>query len=84
MGGASKSTPQSAGQNSRIVYKNRGNEPGVVFLCFSQKSKVVGSKDDIFGEATGSRKKTEEGYNIYTEVSNQLLASSYVIAILCL
>ncbi len=30
--------------------------------------KVVGSKDDLFGEQTGKgRKKTEEGFNVYTE-----------------
>lgn len=34
-----------------------------------QKVKVVGSKDDLFGEETGkARKKTEEGWNVYTEV----------------
>jgi hypothetical protein len=32
------------------------------------KPKVEGSKDDIFGQSTGkSRKKTEEGFNVYTE-----------------
>uniref|UniRef100_A0A7R9V8Y4 DUF1764 domain-containing protein n=1 Tax=Chlamydomonas euryale TaxID=1486919 RepID=A0A7R9V8Y4_9CHLO len=34
----------------------------------SKKSKVEGSKDDIFGAQTGKgRKRTEEGYAIYTE-----------------
>ncbi len=33
---------------------------------------MVGSKDDLFGEQTGKgRKKTEEGWNIYTEVGAQ-------------
>jgi hypothetical protein len=33
-----------------------------------QKAKVEGSKDDIFGQAAGkARKKTEEGFTIYTE-----------------
>lgn len=32
------------------------------------KEKVTGSKDDIFGEASGkARKRTEEGYRVYTE-----------------
>lgn len=35
----------------------------------TQSAKVEGSKDDIFGEDVGKkRKKTEEGWNIYTEV----------------
>ncbi|GFR45278.1 hypothetical protein Agub_g6386 [Astrephomene gubernaculifera] len=34
----------------------------------SKKPRVEGSKDDIFGEATGKgRKRTEEGYAIYSE-----------------
>lgn len=35
----------------------------------AKKPKVQGSKDDIFGEdvGKGSRKRTEEGYAIYTE-----------------
>uniref|UniRef100_A0A7S0UUJ0 DUF1764 domain-containing protein n=1 Tax=Polytomella parva TaxID=51329 RepID=A0A7S0UUJ0_9CHLO len=34
----------------------------------SKKAKIEGNKDDIFGEeAKKGRKKTEEGYNIYTE-----------------
>eukprot|EP00879_Flechtneria_rotunda_P005994 GHRR01006303.1.p1 GENE.GHRR01006303.1~~GHRR01006303.1.p1 ORF type:complete len:207 (+),score=78.98 GHRR01006303.1:3194-3814(+) len=33
-----------------------------------QKPKIVGSKDDIFGESTGkARKCTEEGYAVYDE-----------------
>lgn len=31
------------------------------------KAKVVGSKDDIFGEKTGTRKRTTDGLAIYTE-----------------
>lgn len=34
-----------------------------------QKPKIEGSKDDIFGEETKkNRKRTDEGYAIYTEV----------------
>jgi len=36
-----------------------------------QKPKVEGSKDDLFGEeAKQTRKRTEEGYAIYTEVGS--------------
>jgi hypothetical protein len=36
--------------------------------ALQKPSKVEGSKDDIFGEQVGKgRKKTEEGFNIYTE-----------------
>lgn len=40
----------------------------------SKKPKVEGSKDDIFGADAGAkgRKKTEEGYAIYTEDELQL------------
>lgn len=39
-------------------------------LCLAlQKPKVEGSKDDLFGaDIKKNRKKTEEGYNIYSEV----------------
>jgi hypothetical protein len=33
-----------------------------------KRPKVEGSKDDIFGESTGkARKRTDEGYQIYSE-----------------
>ena len=37
-----------------------------------QKPRIEGSKDDLFGDdAKQARKRTEEGFAIYTEVSNE-------------
>ncbi|GIL89610.1 hypothetical protein Vretimale_1830 [Volvox reticuliferus] len=46
-----------------------GKEPdGIATAAIAKRPRIDGSKDDIFGEATGKgRKRTDEGYAIYTE-----------------
>lgn len=52
-----------------------------------QKPKIEGNKDDIFGDqAKNARKKTEEGYAVYSEVSLQsrtILPSCGIVRLLC-
>lgn len=66
---AKKPPSEAAGHGAAAEPKSNTGKDGAADGPAPKKPKVQGSKDDIFGQdvAKGGRKKTEEGYAIYTE-----------------
>ncbi|GIL42361.1 hypothetical protein Vafri_357 [Volvox africanus] len=60
-------------ESKRVAPEGVGKEPDGIAVTTAtavtaKRPRIEGSKDDIFGEATGKgRKRTEEGFAIYTE-----------------